>query len=226
MNAPSNNQFGLIVAYLLPGFIGLAGIAPFIPAVSAWLVPATQAEASLGPPLYALLAATTIGMIVSCFRWLVVDHVHQWTGVVPPAWDDSRLEQRLTAFNYLVDSHYRYYQFVANTFVAVVWAYSINRWMGTSSFLGVGTDLGVLILCAVLLATSRDALVKYYTRTDRLIGKVGSKTLGDDVMYNGNHHELEAGASPKPRPEPKPQSKPEPAPKSEPGKQQATQTQK
>src|ERR1051326_5201223 len=112
---PSSNQFGLIVAYLLPGFIGLAGLAPFMPAVAAWLRPGSYSEASLGAPVYAILAATTIGMIASCIRWLVIDHIHEWTGVVPPTWDDSRLEERLVAFNYLVESHYRYYQFVANT---------------------------------------------------------------------------------------------------------------
>ena len=39
MKSPNNNQFGLIIAYLLPGFIGLAGLAPFVPAIEAWLQP-------------------------------------------------------------------------------------------------------------------------------------------------------------------------------------------
>src|SRR6266496_1090753 len=156
----ATKQFGLMVAYLLPGFIVLAGIAPFAPVVATWLQPLNQAQASLGAPVYAVLAATTIGMIVSCIRWLLIDHIHHWTGVRPPAWDDSRLEERVVAFNYLVDNHYRYYQFLANTLVAVIWAYSINRWMATSSRLGVGTDLGVFILCAALFTGSRDSLMK------------------------------------------------------------------
>jgi len=86
-----------------------------------------------------------------------------FTFLWPSNWA-SRLEDRLAAFNYLVESHYRYYQFVANTLVAVLWAYSINRWMKTSSLLGVGTDLLVVILCRALFAASRDALSKYYTR--------------------------------------------------------------
>src|SRR3954454_19518632 len=97
----TNKQFGLMVAYLLPGFIGLAGLAPFFPAVAAWLQPLDAAQAGVGPPVYAVLAATTIGMIVSCFRWLTVDQIHRLTGLTPPVWDDSRLEQRLAAFDYL-----------------------------------------------------------------------------------------------------------------------------
>src|SRR5258708_1900175 len=149
MNA-SSNQFGLMVAYLLPGFIGLAGIAPFSPIVMAWLRPLNQSAASLGAPVYAVLAATTIGMIVSCFRWLLIDHINLWTGIRPPTWDDSRLQETFNAFDYLVDNHYRYYQFFANTLVASLFAYAVNRLMETSPLLGVGTDLGLLVLCAVL----------------------------------------------------------------------------
>lgn len=176
----SSNQFGLMVAYLLPGFIGLAGIAPLVPLVARWLQPGTYAEASLGPPIYAILAATTIGMILSCFRWLLIDHIHQWTGVAPPVWDDSRLEERLVAFNYLVESHYRYYQFVANSLLAIIWAYGINRWLGTSPLLNVYSDLGVLMLCAALFVASRDALSKYFDRTSRLVGRTIRKGCEGD----------------------------------------------
>ena len=166
----STNHFGLMVAYLLPGFIGLAGIAPFAPVVAAWLRPLNQSAASLGAPVYAVLAATTIGMVVSCFRWLLIDQILHWTGVTPPTWDDALLEERVTAFNYLVENHYRYYQFLANTLVAVIFGYGINRLMQTSSLLGPGSDMAFFLLVVVLFAGSRDSLVKYYTRTTRLMG--------------------------------------------------------
>src|SRR4051812_654993 len=108
MNTFSTNQFGLTVAYLLPGFVVLAGIAPFAPVVAAWLQPLNQAEASLGAPLYAVLAGITIGMIVSCLRWILIDHFHHWTGLTPPRWDDNRLPERIEAFNYIVEQHFRY----------------------------------------------------------------------------------------------------------------------
>jgi hypothetical protein len=170
MMSNSSNQFGLIVAYLLPGFIGLAGIAPLVPVVRAWLVPVTYAEASLGPPIYAVLAATTLGMFLSCFRWLLIDHVHQWTGVRPPRWDDRQLQAHLAAFNYLVESHYRYYQFVANSLVGVLFSYLINRMLGTLQVLGIVTDVACVAVCGALFAASRDALTKYYGRTSKLIG--------------------------------------------------------
>jgi hypothetical protein len=206
MNTSSTNQFGLMVAYLLPGFIALAGVAPFAPVVAAWLQPLNQSEASLAAPVYAVLAATTIGMVVSCFRWLIIDHIHHWSGVKPPAWDDSRLEKRIGAFNYLVENHYRYYQFYANILIAVAIAYLINRVMGTSSLFGMGTDLGFLVVSATLFAGSRDALNKYYRRTTRLIGQTRKK--GSAAMTNGNQHDSggATATSRKPRPDAKPQN--------------------
>lgn len=191
----SNGQFGLIVAYLLPGFIGLlAGIAPLVPAVAGWLTPVDQGDAGFGPPVYALLAATAVGMIVSCFRWLIVDHVLLWTGIKPPKWNFQGLDERLHAFNYLVENHYRYYQHYAGTFVAVLFAYLLNRLVGTSPLLGLGTDLATLILCAVLFLSSRDSLKKYYDRVSDLIGPIPEK--GSEVKTHDERHRSSRGGNP------------------------------
>src|SRR5581483_11753850 len=142
----SSRQFGLLVAYLLPGFIALAGIARIVPAVARWLQPTVdQGSTGLGPPVYAVLAATALGMVLSCFRWILIDHLHEWTGIRRPLWDVDRLEARLDAFNALVEFHYRYYQFYANTLIAVASTYLLYRWIGTPA-LGLPTDIGVLVL--------------------------------------------------------------------------------
>src|SRR4051794_1535363 len=107
-----NRQFGLMVAYLLPGFIGLGGVAVLVPAVAQWLQPVGgQSGWDIAPPVYAVLAAVSAGMVFSSFRWLIIDHIHAWTRITAPAWDVSRLEEKMTAFDYLVEHHYRYYQF-------------------------------------------------------------------------------------------------------------------
>ena len=169
----SNRQFGLIVAYLLPGFIALGGLALLMPDVAEWLQ--TEGESGIAPSVYAVLAATALGMILSCFRWLVVDHVLSWTGVRSPEWKIDLLEKRLPVFDYFVEYHYRYYQFYANTLLAVVWTYALNRWLATSSFLGPVTDVAVFLLCCALFAGSRDALSKYYDRTSRLLSRIVQK---------------------------------------------------
>lgn len=167
----SNPPFGLIVAYLLPGFIGLGGISLLVPTVATWLQPTPgQSGWEVGPPVYAILMAIAMGMIFSCIRWLVIDHIHRWSGIRHPKWDLAQLEQNLKAFNYIVEGTYRYYQFYANTLIAIAWTYLMNRWLQTSSLLGLGTDIGVVILCAILFAGSRDALAKYYKHSSQLVG--------------------------------------------------------
>lgn len=168
-----SRQFGLVIAYLLPGFVALIGVAPLVPTVAAWLRP--DQAGSFGAPVYATLAATAAGMIVSCFRWLILDRVHAWTGVTAPAFSARALGEQPAAFSFLVESHYRYYQCYANSLVAIAWAYGIHRALHTSPLLGLGSDLGVLILCAVLLAGSRDALSKYRNRSSQLSDMLHSK---------------------------------------------------
>jgi len=187
MTQTSNWQFGLILAYLLPGFIGLAGIAPFAPMLRQWLLPASGASLDIGPPVYTILAAVAVGMVLSCFRWLMIDHFHWSTGVKPPPWDDRRLQDNLESFDYLVQNHYRYYEFTGNGALALLWAYGVNRIYGTLPFLGVGTDILVLIVLLVLFTASRDALARYYTRSGLLLGRIAEKDTGA-TMFNGNDH--------------------------------------
>jgi hypothetical protein len=209
MSQTSNWQFGLIMAYVLPGFIALVGTAPILPVVATWLHPVAEGGLGLGPPVYAVLAATAVGLFLSCFRWLTVDQIHYWTGVRRPEWDDRQLASTLGGFDYLVQNHFRYYEFCGNTLIAILWAYGLNRWMGTLPFLGASTDLGILIVSVVLFTASRDALAKYYTRTGRLVGHIAEKETGENTMFNGNDHGSNTDRISSPaRPESKRQEKP------------------
>ena len=181
-----NRQFGLIIAYLLPGFIALAGIAPLIPTVAGWL--RAGQTANFGAPIYALLAATAAGMIVSCFRWLIVDRIHLLAGVPGPVFNAQALEERPAAFNYLVENHYRYYQFYANTLVALIWTYAIYRIICPSPLLGLGTDVGMLLIAAALFAGSGDSLSKYRVRSKQLIGLTAVNFSNGELMTNGIDH--------------------------------------
>jgi hypothetical protein len=209
MTQTFNWQFGLILAYLLPGFIGLAGIAPLAPIVGQWLAPVRDASLDIGPTVYAILAAIVVGVILSCFRWVLIDHLHWYMGVQPPAWDDRQLQERLGSFDYLVQNHFRYYEFCGNTLLALLWAYGVNRVLGKLPFLSFGTDVAVFIVLLVLFAASRDALAKYYTRTGRLVGQIAEKGAIGETMFNGNDHAAVGGAARKPLPDSKPQDKPQ-----------------
>jgi len=188
-----SRQFGLVIAYLLPGFIALIGVAPFVPMIAGWL--RADQSGSFGAPVYALLAATAAGMVVSCFRWFLVDQVLVLTGLERPRFNAQALEQNPSAFNYLIENHYRYFQFYANTLVAVIWTYFIYRSHSTFSHLTLGTDTGVMVSCAVLFAGSRDALGKFRMRSRLLAGQVATNFWNGELMTNGIDHNSGGGSN-------------------------------
>jgi hypothetical protein len=118
---------------------------------------------------YVSIASVAVGMTVSAVRWAVVDWLHAATGLTRPAWDDSRLNEQLPAFEALVENHYRYYQFYANMLVALALAYPTWR-LATQAAAFCWADLGFLFIEGVFLAASRDALRNYYRRSAILLG--------------------------------------------------------
>lgn len=209
MSDNSGRVFGLLVAYVVPGFVGLTGLIPLFPSVGSWLHPVPQGDLGFGPPVYALLGATAVGLIVSCFRWLLLDQLHHWTSLRRPVFDDSRLQENLEGFDYLVQNHYRYYEFTGNTLLAGLFAYLTHRGMATNAMLGGPTDLAMTTVALALFWGGRDALRKYYRRTAALAGATAEE--GGCPMFNGNHHSHEGGAAPEKRPTPNKSEKPDSA---------------
>ena len=168
MPSVTNDNFGPLVAYLVPGVTVLAGLSPFSPTLQGWFAVAPKVAPSIGGFLYVTVAALAVGMTLNAVRWALVDTAHRLTGLAPPTLDFSRLGENVDAFVLLIEIHYRHYQFYANMFVATAVAYASYRvWLGGYS---VGlADLGVLALEGVFLVTSRDTLRKYYARGHQLL---------------------------------------------------------
>lgn len=169
MQGISARNFGLLIAYVLPGFVALWGAGSVSPAVRLWLVGSTAGGPDVGGVFYVSMASVAVGMTVSAVRWAVVDWLHAATGLIRPAWDDSRLNEQLPAFEALVENHYRYYQFYANMLVALALAYPTWR-LATHASAFCWADLGFPMIEGVFLAASRDALRNYYRRSATLLG--------------------------------------------------------
>lgn len=170
MGELSARNFGLVIAYLVPGFITVISVAGIAPGVGTWLATSSDGQPSVGGFLYVTVASLAAGMLVSSFRWLVIDTIHHKTGVIPPRFDFSLLQGNIAAFGLLVDFHYRYYQFNANAAIAVAFAYCVRLAGGCGWCGGPGwTDFGFVVIEAVLFATSRDTLRKYYRRASEVL---------------------------------------------------------
>lgn len=170
----TRGNFGLIIAYLLPGFVALWSVSFFSEAVRAWLGTAPENAPTVGGFLYVTLASLAAGVTVSAICWAAVDTLHHLTGIRPPDWDFRTLHEKFDAFEGLVENHYRYYQFYANMLVSLILLYLAARFGGRVEPLPIGwIDAGLVVLCGVLLAGSRDALRKYYRRVEALLRAEG-----------------------------------------------------
>jgi hypothetical protein len=194
VNELAGKNFGIIIAYILPGFVALWGASRFCPAVALWIAASHQGEPTVAGFCYVSLASLAAGLIVSTVRWALLDTLHHATGVKPPPWRFARLDDRLQGFLVLVESHYRYYQHSSNMFVAAAFSYSayLNAEGFNVSRQGWLT-VGVLLLEIILFAGSRDCLRKYYSRTQELLN-YPSIPERKEIMTNGiglHDHETE-----------------------------------
>ena len=165
-------NFGLLVAYLVPGFVFLWGAGYENATVRAWLATAPDTAPTVGGLLYATLVSVACGMAISALRWAIIDTLHHRTGIKPPPWDFSLLQEKLEAYRTLIEIHYRYYQAHSNVLLAIIFAY-------TARFVAIGVakyhagllDLAFVVVVPVLFLGSRDAMRKYYLRTAQLLGE-------------------------------------------------------
>ena len=170
MKEVSSSNFGLLIAFLLPGFVVLWGASYFSETIALWLS-GSGATPTVGGFMYVTLASVAAGVTVSTVRWAVIDTIHRWTGLPQPHWDFSRLQDNVAAYNVLNEIHYKFYQFHGNLLIALFFVYVARRVHFGFLAEPLGwVDLGCLLLSVILFVGSRDTLRKYYVRVSQLLG--------------------------------------------------------
>lgn len=168
MNDLIRQNFGLLIAYVLPGFVVVSGAAVIFPQIRVLLMPTLGLADGVESTAFVALATLLAGMAVSSLRWLLIDTLHHRTGLPRPVWDDAQLPEKLPAFSAIVEDHYRYYQCNSNLAVAVACVYV--AWRIQQPPFAPWADAAFLLIECLFLATSRDNLRKYYARASRLLG--------------------------------------------------------
>jgi hypothetical protein len=188
MSRVGNENFGLLIAYLIPGFLALIGLSEEFPAVQTWIGSSPSKAPTVGGFLFATIGSVAAGLTVSTIRWLILDHIHAWTGLRRPEFDFSKLQDNIDAFEIAVEFHYRYYQFYGNTIVSVIVLGASRPLLpGFPGWVGV---LALMLLVALFFVASRDALRKYYARLTFLHTHVPiDKELSHDKRLAPNNNE-------------------------------------
>jgi hypothetical protein len=155
--------FGLTIAFLAPGLLGVYALSFFAPPVADWLGLAARQDANLGGFLFAFVASIGMGVFISGLRWLVLD----WAMPQCPTFDYSKLSDPNVerAVEFARVHHYQFYQFYSNTLCALVLVFAAWFWTADPRpnwWPSVGGRFLLLLgTCTVLFFSARDCLQQH-----------------------------------------------------------------
>lgn len=170
-----NRNFGLLIAFVLPGFVFLWGTT-YVDGSNgvAWPLKESRLD-EFGALLLLLIGATATGIILSAVRWLILDQLHHMTGIQAPMLDFRNLERKQASFMLVVENNYRFYLFYGNTLMGML----LLGLTALSQNVQVTRLDGVrwLALSLVLYCASRDSLSRYYKRARLIMGEAPKPPL-------------------------------------------------
>lgn len=169
MSGSTLKSFGVIIAFLLPGFIATWGLSYHSGLVSTWLAGCEASSTSVGGVALAMLLALGCGLIASTVRWMAIDTLHHRTGIQKRDWDFRQLQPSIGAYQILEENHYRFYQFYGNSLCALVFTILCGKLDAPMNW--GQQDIVMFLVAVVLFLGSRDCLGKYYKRVDDLMDR-------------------------------------------------------
>ena len=179
MDAPdvtdlTSTSFGYLIAFLLPGLLGLYALTYWSSTAAQLIDPALKAEANVGPSVILLFIALGVGLLVSALRFFLFEKLLCRKHVFPDKMFEKLSEgqgQKLTSFKAVVDEHYRYHQFYGGCAVAVLILYT--GWLRHAihdigpRFLLVSAAFGLFEWLTVV--TGMDAFIRYVKRGTTIV---------------------------------------------------------
>jgi hypothetical protein len=166
-------DFGLLIAYLLPGFVTFNAITFVSPRAQAFLDAAVARDAALGGSFLVLLSSLTLGVIVSAVRSVLLDPIAWKTGVRRGDLSYAALRDAgvREAFHQAVTNVYRFAQFYGNMFIGVLLLVTIKILISPIFIVLKPILTGMLVISLFLLHLAyRRQLDQTFVVTSELVG--------------------------------------------------------
>lgn len=163
----SLNDFGLVIAYVIPGFAFLFGCTACMHDLHGMEQALDIGSLTVAALVILIIIAVASGLLVQTVRWLLIDSIHHNTGIKPGNWNFKVLSEQMMAFERLTENHYRFYQFYSGMVVSLVWILACRV-----SKVGVffeGTNFLLIALSILMFLGSRDTLRKYYQHLNSIL---------------------------------------------------------
>lgn len=154
-------NFGVLIAYLIPGFLGTYALAEHVSAINALLGGAERVPGT-GSYLPLLYIALAVGIVINAFSSIVIRTLIHWSGIDPqPGIVQKRFpNEDLPRYEFVVESTFRYHQFYTNMLVAILLLTRLwlsapypEKWLRIASF---------LLVISVLFSAARSSLRSFY----------------------------------------------------------------
>jgi len=169
----TSTSFGYIIAFLLPGILGLYALTFWSPQIGALFQPIFNGDAAIGPSAIFLLLALGMGVSVSAVRFVIFEkgvcRKHQLS---PKMFEVLAAENKLASFKAAVDEHYRYHQFYGGCVISfpilfVGW-WQMHGWEFTTRLVIGG--VGFIIVGLLFAYSASDCFKKYVRRANLIVG--------------------------------------------------------
>ena len=151
-------SFGLIIAFIVPGMIGLYAASFPVPALRDWFGVASSQPPTVSGFLFVNVAAAGAGVFLSGIRWLVLEYWF-WEEKDPGGRISIAERQRSEpVYQNLVAQFYDFYLFYGNTLVALILLYF--AWVFTEGFHWwlAGTNVALVVVIPVLARSACSSL--------------------------------------------------------------------
>lgn len=174
MKSNLDMNFGLIIAFLLPGFILIYGLSFTYPDLKTALLYTAEDRASVAAFLLTTLASLASGLVVSALRWMILDSLFLLCGVTKTQLEFSKLSDAniYQAFIGIVENHYRYYQYYSNAFISILVAAFLYVIASNTKSLSHGIWIALIIILFSLFLGALDSLTKYHKRASKILGVI------------------------------------------------------
>ncbi len=173
MKDVTTTSFGLIIAYLLPGMVGLYSLTSWSPELRRIFGTFLTAESNIGLFFLVVLAALVVGLLVNSFRWLLYERwICRVSRLNPVEFGNLGVEGRLAAYRVAIDENFRYSQFSGS--MSVVFLLLYVGWLkdswGRLSYKTIGISFLVLFLVElVTVLAAKEAYERFVARSRRIL---------------------------------------------------------
>jgi hypothetical protein len=174
-----SKSFGLSIAFLIPGAVGLYAASFFVPVIRDWFSVNTDG-ALVGGFLFVILGSAGMGVFISGLRWLALESEYglkrtrySFVPEPPRGLDQARRKDNTceAAYQDLLFRHYQFYQFYANMPFALALAYI--AWAVSSPDATAYRLVVLFIVMAasdlVMFLSGKHAIVRYAEKLNDLL---------------------------------------------------------